>query len=256
MIYIILGSHGTLFTYESVNLHSCKIVSYLLSVFTRLAYWITSFVTIERLCVVFYPTSARLKDPRVALSLSAFAMLMVCGMYVHEILYYITIEDLSQTSANVTLCVANYNQSPVSAYNRVNVLLHYFIPFLIQAISVTIMIAGTAISRVRVNRNQRETFANIFIKQLKTQKELYITPMIIILSSLPQTILSFSYACSGLNQSWQRYTLLAASFFSCLPQMLGFILYVLPSSSFSEEFHKTIIDKVCSCRRQLSKARQ
>ena len=256
IIHIILGTNGTLFSYKNLNLYSCKVVCYLLSVFTRLTYWLTSFVTMERLCVVLFPTSVALKNPRLAFGLSAFAMVMVCGMHVHEILYYTTIEDLSYTSANVTLCVTSYTQSLVSTYNRMNILFHYFIPFLIQTISITIMIIRTAGSRAQTSGSQRETFADIFKKQLKTQKELYITPTIIILSSLPQTILSFSYACGGLNQSWQRYTLLAAYFFSYLPQMLGFILYVLPSTAFSKEFRQTAIGKIVLRQRQLSTVRQ
>jgi hypothetical protein len=63
--------------------------------------------------------------------------------------------------------------------------------------------------------------------------------MIIIFSSLPQIILSFSYTCTELKQSWQRYTLLTTYFFSYLSQMLGFILYVLPSKTYSEEFRQT-----------------
>jgi hypothetical protein len=81
------------------------------------------------------------------------------------------------------------------------------------------------------------------MRQLKTQKEQYITPIIIVFSSLPQTILSFSYACTELKQSWQRYTLLTTYFLSYLPQMLGFILYVLPSTIYLEEFRQTAIGK-------------
>ena len=117
------------------------------------------------------------------------------------------------------------------------------------------MIIRIARSRARTSGNQRETFASLFQKQLRTQKELYITPTIIILSSLPQVILSFSYACSGLNQSWQRYALLAASFLTYLPQMLGFILYVLPSKAFSEESRQTIIGRVVLCRPQKTEMR-
>jgi hypothetical protein len=46
-----------------------------------------------------------------------------------------------------------------------------------------------------------------------------------------------------LKQSWQRYSLLIAYFLSYLPQMLGFILYVLPSTTFFEEFRQTVISK-------------
>ncbi len=62
-------------------------------------------------------------------------------------------------------------------------------------------------------------------------------------SALPQAILSFLYACTELKQSWQRYTLLTTYFLSYLPQMRGFILYILPSRTFSNEFRLTIIGK-------------
>ena len=243
IIHIILGSNGILFHYETVNLYSCKIVSYLLSVLTRITYWLTSCVTIERLCLTLFPTSQILKNTRRVSGLSVLVILFVFSMHIHELIYYRTIVDLSYTSLNTTICVTNYVESSISTYNRVNVLIHYFVPFLIQIISITILIIQLAFSRARTNSNNEQTFTNLFVRQLKMQKEQYVTPMIIVLSSLPQTILSFSYACSELKQSWQRYILLTTYFLSYLPQMLGFILYVLPSTAFVEEFHQTRIGK-------------
>jgi hypothetical protein len=123
------------------------------------------------------------------------------------------------------------------------VLIHYIVPFGIQFISITILIFQTARSRERVNNNTQETFVNLFKKQFKIHKEYYITPMIIVFSSLPQTILSFSYACTELKQSWQQNILLTTYFLSYLPQMLGFILHVLPSTVYTEEFQQTVIGK-------------
>ena len=193
--------------------------------------------------MILFPTSVILKNTNRVLGLSIFLILFVFIMYIHELIYYTTIVDLSYTSINKTLCVTNYAQSSISTYNRVNVLIHYFIPFLIQIISITILIIQFAFGRARTSSNNQQTFRNLFLRQLKIQKEQYVTPMIIVLSSLPQTILSFSYACSELKQSWQRYILLTTYFLSYLPQMLGFILYVLPSTTFSEEFYQTRIGK-------------
>ncbi len=243
IIHIIFGTNGTLFYYERFNLYSCKIISYLLSVFTRIIYWLSSVVTIERLCVVLFPTSVTLKKPRIALFVSLLIILVVCGMHIHEAMYYTTINDPSYTSTNVTLCVTSYVEQLVSLYNRTNVLIHYFIPFLIQVVSITILIFQIARSRERTHGNSQQTFIDLFKKQFKMHREYYITPIIIILSSLPQAILSFSYACTELKQSWQRYSLLTTYFLAYLPQMLGFILYVLPSTTYTEEFHQTIIGK-------------
>jgi hypothetical protein len=202
----------------------------------------------ERLCMVLFPTSVTLKNPRVSLGMTIFAILAVSGMHIHEVLHYTTIVDLSYTAVNITLCVTSYTHSFVSVYNRVNVLVHYFVPFLIQVISITIIVIQTAFSRARTSDSRRQTFGELFKKQFRSQKEQYVTPMIIVFSALPQAILSFTYACSELKQLWQRYTLLTAYFLSYLPQMLGFIVHVLPSTTFATEFRQTIVGK--NLRRQ------
>jgi hypothetical protein len=184
-----------------------------------------------------------LKKPRLAFGLSIFVILVVSGMHIHEIMHYVTIVDRSYTSVSITLCVTSYVQQLISVYNRVNVLIHYFVPFAIQVVSITILIVQISRSRARANSRRQETFIDLFKKQFKTHREHYITPIIIVLSSLPQTILSFSYACTEPKQSWQRYMLLTTYFLSYLPQMLGFILYVLPSTTYTEEFHQTAIGK-------------
>jgi hypothetical protein len=91
----------------------------------------------------------------------------------------------------------------------------------------------------------RMTFGEVLKKQFETQKELYVTPTIIILSSLPETILTFSFACTQLNDL-QRHTLLCCYLLSYGPQVLGFILYVLPSTTYKKEFYETFVGKKSS----------
>ena len=253
IIHIICGSNGTLFYYDSLNLYSCKLVSYLLSTFTRITYWLTSLVTIERLCVALLPTFVTMRKPRLALGLSIFVILVVSVMHAHEVIYYTVIVDPSYTSIGITLCITSYTKELVSTYNRANLLIHYVTPFFIQTVSMTILIVQITRSRARANGSTLETFLDLFKKQFIAHREYYITPIIIVLSSLPQTILSFSYACTELKKPWQRYTLLTTYFLSYLPQMLGYILYVLPSTTYTEQFHQTIIGKRVA-RQQLGTA--
>jgi hypothetical protein len=178
IIHIILGSNGTLFYYENLNLYSCKIISYLLSVFTRITNWLASLVTIERLCMVLFPTSTIFKKPRRAFSLSILVILVVSGMHIHEVMHYMTIVDPSYTFVNITLCVTSYVQQLVSVYNRANVLMHYFAPFAIQIISITILIIQIARSRARLTNSKQETFIDLFKKQFKKHKEHYVTPIL------------------------------------------------------------------------------
>jgi hypothetical protein len=86
-------------------------------------------------------------------------------------------------------------------------------------------------------------FSQILRKQFQTQKELYITPSVIIFAALPQLIFTSSFVCTVLNYAWQRYGLLIAYLFSFIPQLCGFFIFVLPSSSYTTEFKKTKIDQ-------------
>jgi hypothetical protein len=84
------------------------------------------------------------------------------------------------------------------------------------------------------------SFGQVLKKQFHTQKELYVTPTIIILSALPQSILTFSFACTQMSE-WQHHLLLGSYLVSYAPQVLGFILFVMPSTSYRKEFRAILV---------------
>ena len=94
------------------------------------------------------------------------------------------------------------------------------------------MIILAARSRNKTS-GKKVTFHRVLIKQTRLQRGLYITPMLIIFSALPQIILTFSLACTQLK-IWHRHLLVIAYLFSYAPQVLGFILYVLPLTSYKK----------------------
>lgn len=139
------------------------------------------------------------------------------------------------------LCVTNFTNQSIFIYNRIFTLIHYLLPFDIQIISITLLIILAARSRTKTTGGN-QSFQQVLMKQFRTQKELYITPIIIILSALPQMILTFSLACTELNL-WQRHILLISYLLSYGPQVLGFILYVLPSTTYKKEFSETFLSR-------------
>ena len=224
--------------FQTTDVGSCKAISYLLSVFTRSTFWLTSWVTIERLFIVLSPFSSLLKNPRLAIIISTITCIVVFGMDVHEIICRTTIENLSMGSL---ICVSNFNTRFLSNYDRISTLIHYLVPFLIQIISITTLIILVARSQSK-SKGKKTSFHQVLKQQFQMQKELYLTPTILIFSAIPQTILTFSFACAELA-TWQRHTLLWAYLLSYAPQVLGFVLYVLPSTGYKKEFSKTSIYK-------------
>ncbi|UJR34447.1 hypothetical protein I4U23_021854 [Adineta vaga] len=171
-------------------------------------------------------------------------------MHIHEVLYYKTFIDRSATLKQIAICTTDYQDVRLKTYNRINIFLHHFVPFLIQLLSISILIIETTRSRLRVtnniNNNNNNTCLTIFKRKFQMNKEHYFTPLIIIFSALPQIIFSFAYGCTDLNEGWRKYTLLTTYLLSYLPQVLGFILYVLPSQAYTQEFQKTIVGKLLS----------
>jgi hypothetical protein len=220
---------------------ACKTVSYMLSVSTRYTYWLTSWIALERVYTVLFPFGNCQKKPRLAILISSITLIVIATMHVHEVLYIETITDLNDQ----TMCVTNYS-SYFSLYNYINVLIHYLVPFCTQIVSITVLIVFSARSRSRSNNN-RKTFTTVFKRQFNSQKELYISPSIIILSGLPQIIISSSFSCTELSV-WQRHLLCIAYFLSYAPQLLGFVLFVLPSTNYMNEFRKTQLFKMYSSR--------
>ncbi|CAF1380624.1 unnamed protein product [Rotaria sordida] len=239
--HILISSNNLLDNIESINIITCKTISYLLSISTRSTYWLLSLISIERLCLVIYPSATLLKKPKVAIWLSLITILIIFSMHIHEIFYYTIVKD----SNNATLCAINFVQKHVLLYDRITVLFHSLGPFIIQILSISCLIVMTARSRQRTIRHRNSSFfSDHIIKQFKKQKELYLNPVVIIFSTLPQIIISFSLACTELSTSWKRYILLITYFLSFLPQMLSLILHILPSTLYNKEFHETMIYKL------------
>jgi hypothetical protein len=213
---------------------TCKIISYMLSVSIRCSFWLTSWIAIQRVCYVLFPFTTLLKNPRLATIINFTTLLIVAGMHVHELIFYM------KDPSGQTACVVNFPLKVIT-YDRITVLLHYIIPFCIQILSITVLIILAARSRSRTTKN-RDAFIKYLERQFQSQKELYIVPTVIIFSGLPQAILSFSFACIQLN-TWQQHALLIAYLLSYAPQLLGFILFVLPSTNYIKEFQATNLSK-------------
>jgi hypothetical protein len=167
--------------------------------------------------------------------------MILFGMHVHEIIYYTIIQD---HSTGLSICITNFDTKSISTYNRISTLIHYLFPFFTQIICITFLIVLVARNRVKAT-GHRMTFGEVLKKQFETQKELYITPTIIILSALPQAIITFSFACTQWSD-WQRHALLVSCLLSYAPQVLGFILYVLPSTTYKKEFYETEGERIVS----------
>ena len=81
---------------------------------------------------------------------------------------------------------------------------------------------------------------------LAENKELVVGPALTLipqLFSLPYFVASLMARCQNLQESGLRYLLMISYFTTYIPQLMSFVLYISPSSFYSQEWQATDVGK-------------
>ncbi|UJR18683.1 hypothetical protein I4U23_005590 [Adineta vaga] len=116
--------------------------------------------------------------------------------------------------------------------------IHHLVPFTIYVYSFFMIIRSLAQSK---SLTQQQSFLITFWKQIKKCKNQIISPLLMILSTLPQIITVFSIDCDQWYNMWVRYIVLSMYLIAHSPDLLTFFLFIYPSTVFKNAFTKTII---------------
>ena len=131
---------------------------------------------------------------------------------------------------NHVLCVTRYSRS-VQNYNTAILFFHLIVPFTANLFSALYIIFGTARRRSAVQTTQ--SYKERVLEQLKEHKQLIISPIILLVLSLPRLIISLVSEC--VNTSSNPWLYFCAYFISFTPSMLVFIIYVIPSDLYKKK---------------------
>lgn len=97
IVYILMGTKGNI-TQTIFSLILCKCLSYFLSTCTRISYWLTAFVAIERVYVTKYPKNIWFKQPKIAIRIIIIIFILTLTSHVHELIGYKTVIDPKYTA--------------------------------------------------------------------------------------------------------------------------------------------------------------
>jgi hypothetical protein len=107
--------------------------------------------------------------------------------------------------------------------------------------------------------HEKQNRMNAFRDVINEHKELIARPIVALipsmfhLFSLPLFIASFSLGCQDLETNPLRPFLITCYFISFIPQMLTFLLYIRPSTVYSNEWRSTAIAiRLAAIRSQFS----
>jgi len=126
----------------------------------------------------------------------------------------------------------------MNVYNSFITLFHFLAPFVINILSAIWLILSLARSRADVQRDQ--SYRQHLRDQFDQHRHLIIASGSLILLSLPRLIISFLSGC--MRSARQPWLHLIGYFLSFVPSMLTFIVFVLPSTIYTEQFHAALKD--------------
>ncbi|CAF1272472.1 unnamed protein product [Adineta ricciae] len=141
----------------------------------------------------------------------------------------------SKTSKHVW-CVVRYSSS-IQYYNIIILFFHLLIPLIANLFSALFIIFGSARQRSKAQKNQ--TYKEHVYQQFIEHKQLIISPILLLILSMPRLIISSLPGCIRTSQNLWLY--LTAYFFSFTPSILIFIIFVVPSNTYMKSFQNSLM---------------
>ena len=133
------------------------------------------------------------------------------------------------------LCVISYSSS-VQNYNTAILFFHLVMPFITNLLSALYIIFGTA--RRRSATRNKQTYKQHILEQFNNHKQLVISPIIVLILSLPRLIISLMPGC--VDTSRHPWLYLGGYFLSFTPSILVFTVFVLPSELYMKVFKESL----------------
>ena len=251
----------------------CRSLSYTLTCSSRLVYWFSSLIAIERVYMTIFLNGRWLKKPRIARRLIVLMILLVLSSNFYELLFYRAFFD--ENASRRTICTYEFPaqfKSLWSFLHRFITIMNSLLPFLINlcsTITISVIVIRNKMNTLRTNDRKlnkhmidtRNNFLIVFLVErtneisvrhrfrlafdvLTERKELIIGPAITLipqLFSLPIYVVALALDCENIENSSFRYVFIASYIAALTPQWTSFFLYVKSSSFYSNEWRKTDI---------------
>ena len=263
--FVILTQINTTSVSLSTFQGGCKIIEPLLKLFLYVDSWLNACVAIERNVNIFKGvTFDKKKSKRTARLIIIILPIFVMGTIIHEPIYrdlfeyktekykpieYELMKNLSMQNKTeeyeietYVFCITRYSHF-IQNYNTAVLFFHLVVPFIANLYSALYIIFAS--TRRRSTAQTKQIYKEHFLEQLNEHKQLLISPVILLILSLPRLIISLIPGC--VNASDNPWLYLCGYFISFIPSMLIFLVFVLPSDLYKKTFKETIQ----SCRRHI-----
>ncbi|CAF1435106.1 unnamed protein product [Adineta steineri] len=242
--WFVVFTHINVSTSLSVLRGGCASIEPILKLFLYLDGWLNACVAVEQAVLVFKGVKFdKKKSKSIARRTVLILLFCIFGTLIHELAFrrlfeYETAPDTSNTNEDTikryVSCITHYSPS-VQDYNTAVLFFHLVGPFIVNLFFALFIIFGGAHQRSMIRTNQ--SFKEHVQQQFSEHKQLIISPIVLLILSIPRLIISLLPGCAKTSENLWLY--LGAYFISFTPSMLIFLIFVFPSKLYMKAFKQS-----------------
>ena len=223
---LVLSQMNVIASY-SLRAVNCVSTDILLKVLLTTGDWLHACVAIERtVSVAKGVTFNKTRSKTVAKWIMPMILLLTTLTHIHDPIHRELMEEVEEQRI---WCIIKYSPS-VKIFDKVINIFHFLAPFSVNLISALAIIISTARSRSNAQKNY------LTRQHLRTQfrhhKHLIISSVILIILALPRLAISLLPGC--MKSYRDPWLFLAGYYTSFIPPMLVFVVYVVPSETYTQ----------------------
>lgn len=144
-------------------------------------------------------------------------------------------EEINDIEEKRIWCIVRFSNT-FSKFNSILSIFHSVSTFIINIMSALIIIIMS--TRQRRSLQNSQSYQHILSEQIHQHMNLLISPIILVVLSLPRLIISFSGACmKSTRDSW---LFLIGYFISIIPSTITCLIFILPSTSYRQALRKIL----------------
>jgi hypothetical protein len=210
---------------------NCFAIELLLKALLYLDNWLNACIASERIFhVIQGATFNKKRSRKIAICIILLLIAIIGCLFTPQLIHlHIFHDDLEERS----WCVVKY-VGWLATYSSALIFVHYFVPLSINIFSIICIIGVTTHRRSLIQRHR--SICSHLGSRIKKNKHSLISSAIIICLTLPYLIISIVLDCQKSSRLFWFY--LIGYFLSFFPAAFSFVIFVLPSSHYRQEFNK------------------
>ncbi|CAF3755523.1 unnamed protein product [Rotaria sp. Silwood1] len=224
----------------------CISLDFILRVCLNMDQWLNACVATERAVTIIKATHFhKATSKNIAKIVIVILVIFTISTSITDLVYRRLIDEDNEDYKRIW-CIVNYPSS-LKIFNSIMHTFHFMTPFIINLISAIILI--TKKSRQRSNLQINRNFKELLKEQIREHKHLFTAPVLLVILALPRLILSFASKC--MNSTNDAWLFLIGYFISCIPPMLTFVVFILPSKFYKQQLRKSLVAYRTKIQKQL-----